>query len=175
MANRHRRNFSDQSGIRANLFGRGFGGDSALVSLSAAQRRIGTRRGDLRLRDCGAHYRWGWRWAREAGCAWNGGGVAGASYLVHRGWVPAVFAVSEQHSDGLETRLHLSDVAALRALGRLRFPRIVGANVPDVAFGIGAGEAFAAVIFFLQIHENFGAGTFGAGVDGVDIGNDEVG
>jgi hypothetical protein len=175
MANRDRGNLSDQPGVRANLFGGGIGGDSALVSLSAAQRRIGTRCGDLRLRDCGAHYRWGWNWAREAGCAWNGGSVAGGSYLVRRGWVSAVFAASEQHSDGLETRLRLSNVAALRALRRLRFPRIVGAHVPDVAFRIGAGEAFAAVIFFFQIHENFGAGTFGAGVDGVDIGNDEVG
>jgi hypothetical protein len=147
-----------------------------LWSVSALRkRRIGTWCRDLRLRNCDAHYRWGKRWARAAGCAWNGGGVAGASYLVRGGWVSAVFAGSEPHGESLETCLRLSGVEALHGLRRLRFPRIVGADVPDVTFGIGAGEAFAAVILFFQIHEYFGSGTSGAGVYGVDIGNDEVG
>ena len=101
--------------------------------------------------------------------------MAGAGYLVHGGWVSVVFAgSSEQYSDGLESRLRLNYVEALRALRRRRFPRIVSADVPDVAFGIGASETFAAVILFFQIHENFGASTFGAGVDCVNVGNDEV-
>jgi hypothetical protein len=37
MANRDRGNFSDQSGVRANLFGCGVDGNSALVSLGATQ------------------------------------------------------------------------------------------------------------------------------------------
>jgi hypothetical protein len=56
-------------------------------------------------------------------------------------------------------------------------PGIVGAEVPEVAFEVSAGEAFAAIAFVGEVVDDGGSGSFGGGVDGVAGGgvfDDEV-
>src|SRR6185503_6345004 len=54
-------------------------------------------------------------------------------------------------------------------------PRIVGAEVPDVAPRIAAGIAATAVVLVLERHDHRGAGFDGAGMVGVHVVHDDVG
>src|SRR5690606_30536547 len=54
-------------------------------------------------------------------------------------------------------------------------PGIVRAEVPDVAFGIAAGVAAAAIVFGLDVHDDLRASRLGTGIVGVGVVNDEIG
>src|SRR6266851_5535355 len=60
------------------------------------------------------------------------------------------------------------------ALGLWFLPRIVGTDVPDVAFEVAAGEGAAAVVHVADVEEHGGSGGFGGGVGGVGVVDDEV-
>jgi hypothetical protein len=47
--------------------------------------------------------------------------------------------------------------------------------VPDVPFGIAAGEGLAAIVFALEFYNHLCPGSLRFGVHGVSIGDDEVG
>jgi hypothetical protein len=70
----------------------------------------------------------------------------------------------------MEERYHVE-----RALRVLLLPWIVGADVPDVAFEVAAGEGAAAVVHVLDVEEHGGSGGLCGGVDGVGVGDDEIG
>jgi hypothetical protein len=53
-------------------------------------------------------------------------------------------------------------------------PRVVGADAPEVAFEVAAGEGAAAVVHVADVEDHLGAGGFGGGVDGVGVVDDEV-
>jgi hypothetical protein len=53
-------------------------------------------------------------------------------------------------------------------------PRVVGADAPEVAFEVAAGEGAAAVVHVADVEDHFGSGGFGGSVDGIGIGDDEV-
>ena len=53
-------------------------------------------------------------------------------------------------------------------------PRVVGADVPEVAFEVAAGEGAAAVVHVAMSSDDGRAGGFGGGVDGIGVGDDEV-
>src|SRR5882724_4596113 len=55
------------------------------------------------------------------------------------------------------------------------YPRIVGAEVPDVALRVAAGIAPAAIVLVLDLEEDLGAGFLGAGVVQVGVGDDDIG
>jgi hypothetical protein len=61
------------------------------------------------------------------------------------------------------------------ALGVLLLPGIVGTDAPDVAFEVAAGEGAAAVVHVLDVDKHSGSGGLCRGVDGVGVGDDEVG
>src|SRR5688572_31513879 len=67
-----------------------------------------------------------------------------------------------------------NDVGLVLPSGRLR-PRVVGSDGPDVALGVAAREVAAAVGLGFDVEEDFGAGFLCAAVDGVGVGDDEVG
>ena len=60
-------------------------------------------------------------------------------------------------------------------MGDALLPGIVGADAPDVAFEVAAGEGAAAVVHVLDVEDHGGSGGLGGGVDGVGVGDDEVG
>jgi len=53
-------------------------------------------------------------------------------------------------------------------------PGIVGADAPEVAFEVAAGEGAAAIVHVADVEDHLGAGAFGGGVDGVGVVHDEV-
>ena len=59
-------------------------------------------------------------------------------------------------------------------LGLCCGPGVVGADVPEVAFEVAAGEGAAAVVHVADVEDHLGAGSFGGGVDGVGVAHDEV-
>lgn len=61
--------------------------------------------------------------------------------------------------------------AIFRSGGR---PRVVGADAPEVAFEVAAGEGAAAVVHVADVEDHLGTGGFGGGVDGVGVVDDEV-
>jgi hypothetical protein len=54
-------------------------------------------------------------------------------------------------------------------------PWVEGADAPEVAFEVAAGEGAAAVVHVADGEDHLGVGGFGGGVDGVDVVHDEVG
>ena len=58
--------------------------------------------------------------------------------------------------------------------GGLGGPRVVGADAPEVAFEVAAGEGAAAVVHVADVEDHLGTGGFGGGVDGVGVVDDEV-
>jgi len=60
------------------------------------------------------------------------------------------------------------------ASGGWKLPRIVGTDVPDVAFEIAAGEGAAAVVHVLDVEQHGGSRGLCGGIDGVGVGDDEV-
>ena len=53
-------------------------------------------------------------------------------------------------------------------------PGIVGADAPEVAFEVAAGEAAAAVVHVADVEDHLGSGGFGGGMNGVGIVDYEV-
>jgi PadR family transcriptional regulator PadR len=53
-------------------------------------------------------------------------------------------------------------------------PGVVGADVPEVAFEVAAGEGAATVVHVADVEDHLGGGGFGGGVDGVGVVDDEV-
>jgi hypothetical protein len=53
-------------------------------------------------------------------------------------------------------------------------PRVVGADAPDVAFEVAAGESAATVVHIADVEDHFGTGGFGSVVDGIGVVDDEV-
>jgi hypothetical protein len=53
-------------------------------------------------------------------------------------------------------------------------PGIVGADAPEVAFEVAAGEAAAAVVHVADVEDHLGSGGFGGGVDRVSIVGDKI-
>jgi len=60
-------------------------------------------------------------------------------------------------------------------MGLFYVPGIVGADVPEIAFGVAAGEGTATVGLVGDVEDDGGAGGFGGGVDGVGVVDDEAG
>jgi hypothetical protein len=54
-------------------------------------------------------------------------------------------------------------------------PGVVGADAPEMAFGIATGKGAAAVVHVADVENHLGTGGFGGGVDGVGVVDDEVG
>jgi hypothetical protein len=54
-------------------------------------------------------------------------------------------------------------------------PGIVGADAPEVAFGVAAGEGAASIGHIGYVQDDLGFGGFGCGVDGVGVVDDEAG
>lgn len=61
-----------------------------------------------------------------------------------------------------------------RLLGLGRVPWIVGADAPEMAFEVAAGEGAAAVVHVADVEDHRSSGSLGGGVDGVGVGDDEV-
>ncbi len=53
-------------------------------------------------------------------------------------------------------------------------PGVVGADAPEVAFEVAAGEGATAVVHVADVEDHLGSRSFGGGVDCVGVGDDEV-
>lgn len=60
------------------------------------------------------------------------------------------------------------------SLGSRFGPGVVGAETPEMAFRVTAGEASAAVVLILKGNDDFGAAGESLGVDGVGVGDDHI-
>jgi hypothetical protein len=56
-----------------------------------------------------------------------------------------------------------------------KLPRVVGADAPRVAFEVAAAEVAAAVVHVSDVDDHLGSCGLCGGVDGVGVGDDEVG